>query len=57
MMAVAYSDQRNSGIRNQPMPLGRSMWMVAMKFTPVRIELKPRMNAPMVDGDHPPMAW
>jgi hypothetical protein len=32
------------------MPLGRSVWMVAMKLTPVRIELKPRMNAPKVAG-------
>ena len=23
------------------------MWMVAMKFKPVRMELKPRMNAPI----------
>ncbi len=33
-------------MRNQVMPLGRRVCMVAMKLTPVRIELKPSMNAP-----------
>ena len=28
------------------MPGGRSLWIVTMKFSPVKIELKPRMNAP-----------
>ena len=27
------------------MPGARSLWTVAMKFTPVKIELKPRTNA------------
>jgi hypothetical protein len=30
------------------MPGARSLWMVAMKFTPVRIDEKPRMNTAVV---------
>ena len=40
--------QTNSGMSNQPMPGARSLWTVAMKFRPVKIEEKPRMNAAMV---------
>ncbi len=42
--------QRNSGIRNQVIPGGRSLWMVTMKLMPVKIELKPRMKAPAVNA-------
>jgi hypothetical protein len=48
MMAVAYSDHRNSGMRNQVMPFGRMVWTVAMKLIPVKIELNPRMKTPSV---------
>ncbi len=44
--AVAYRPQQNSGMRNQVMPRGRSLWIVTMKFRPVRIELKPSRKAP-----------
>ena len=47
MMLVEYSAQRNRGMRKKLMPGGRSMWTEAMKFTPVRIEEKPRMNTPI----------
>ena len=50
MIAVEYSPHRNSGMRNQVMPGGRSLCTVTMKFRPVKIELKPRMNAPNVAG-------
>ena len=40
----------NSGSRNQVMPGGRSLWMVTRKLSPVKIELKPRMNAPKAAG-------
>ena len=33
---------------NQPMPGARSLWMVAMKLMPVKIEEKPRTNTAMV---------
>ena len=45
--AVAYKAQANSGRRPQVMPLGRNLWIVTMKFRPVRIELKPRRKTPM----------
>ena len=45
MSAVAYIAQTNSGSWNQPMPGARSLWMVTMKFRPVKIEVKPRTNA------------
>jgi hypothetical protein len=50
---VPYSAHNSSGIRNQDMPGGRSMCIDAMKLTPVRIELKPRMNAPITAGTTP----
>ena len=34
-------------MRNQVMPWGRSLCTVTMKFSPVKIELKPRMNTPV----------
>ena len=34
-------------MRNQVIPGGRSVWMVTMKFRPVKIELKPRMKTPV----------
>ncbi len=48
MMAVAYMPHTNSGIRNQPMPGARSLWMVAMKLMPVKIDEKPSVNAARV---------
>ena len=36
----------NSGRRNQVMPGQRILWIVTMKFRPVRIELKPAMKMP-----------
>ena len=41
MTLVAYSDQMNSGSRNQVSPGARSVWVVTMKFSPVRMEPKP----------------
>ena len=38
MTLVAYSDQKNTGMRYQVMPGARSRWMVTMKFRPVAIE-------------------
>jgi hypothetical protein len=32
------------------MPRGRSLCTVTMKFSPVKIELKPRMNTPVTIG-------
>ena len=40
--------QTNSGIWNQPMPGARSLWIVAMKFRPVKMDEKPRTKAAMV---------
>ena len=48
MRAVAYMAHTNSGISNQPMPGARSLWTVAMKFSPVKIEEKPRMKTAAV---------
>ena len=48
MIAVPYSPHRNSGMRNQVIPFGRSLWIVTMKFSPVKIDEKPRMNTPNV---------
>ena len=39
-------DQQNSGMRFQVMPGARILWMVTMKFRPVRIDENPRMKAP-----------
>ena len=33
---------------NQPMPGARNLWTVEMKFSPVKIDEKPRMNTAMV---------
>ncbi len=46
MIAVAYMPQQKSGIRVQPMPGARIVWMVTRKFRPVRIEEKPAMKMP-----------
>ena len=40
----------NSGIRNQVMPGARIVWMVTMKFRPVRIDEKPVMKMPSAVG-------
>ena len=48
MTAVEYMPQTNSGISNQPMPGARSLWTVAMKLSPVKIEEKPRTKTAMV---------
>ncbi len=47
MMLVAYMDHRNSGMRNQVRPGARILWMVTIKFRPVRIEENPVMNTPI----------
>ena len=49
-MLTTYIDQANSGRRNHVMPGARSMWMVAMKLTPVAIEEKPTTNTPAAAG-------
>ena len=36
----------NSGRRNQVRPGARIVWMVTMKFSPVRIDEKPVMKMP-----------
>ena len=43
---VAYIDQRKSGIRNHVRPGARIVWIVTMKFSPVRIEENPMMKMP-----------
>ena len=43
--------RRTAACWNQAMPGARSLWMVAMKLTPVRIEEKPRMNAADASSD------
>ena len=47
MMLVAYMDHRKSGRRNQVSPGARIVWMVTMKFKPVRIDENPDMNTPI----------
>jgi hypothetical protein len=47
---VAYIDQTNSGSRNQVMPGARILWIVTMKFRPVRIDEKPVMKTPSAAG-------
>jgi hypothetical protein len=37
-------------MRKNVMPGGRSLWIVTMKFRPVKIELKPKMKAPKAAG-------
>ena len=46
MRLVAYIDQMNSGSRNQVRPGARIVWIVTMKFSPVRIDEKPAMKTP-----------
>ena len=41
-----------SGRRNQVMPGARILWIVTMKFSPVRIDEKPVMKMPNAVGDH-----
>ncbi len=48
MIEVAYIPQRNNGILNQVIPGGRIVLIVTIKFKPVNIELKPKINAPKV---------
>ena len=43
---AAYIDQINSGRRNQVCPGARIVWVVTMKFSPVRIDEKPATNTP-----------
>ena len=42
---VAYIPQTKRGILNQVIPGARILWMVTIKFNPVRIEENPAMNA------------
>ncbi len=42
-------------MRNQPMPGGRSLWMVTMKLRPVKMELKPSIRTPVRMGTTPPI--
>ena len=44
---VAYMPQTKRGILNQVMPGARILWMVTMKFSPVRMEENPAINAAM----------
>ncbi len=54
MTLTAYVAQMNSGSRNQVMPGARILWIVTMKFSPVRIELNPLMKMPIrVSVTHP----
>ena len=46
MIAVAYMPQKKSGIRIQVMPGARMVWIVTMKFRPVRIDENPTMKMP-----------
>ena len=43
---VAYMAQMKSGSRNHVMPGARILWIVTIKFSPVRIEEKPAMKTP-----------
>src|ERR1043166_981352 len=47
MMLVAYRDHRKRGRRDQVSPGARIVWIVTMKFRPVRIEENPEMNTPI----------
>ena len=47
MRLVAYIDQQNSGRRSHVRPGARILWMVMMKFSPVRIDENPEMNTPI----------
>ena len=46
-MLTTYIAQANSGKRNQVMPGQRSMWIVAIKLTPVAMEEKPTTKTPI----------
>ncbi len=46
IVLVAYSDHRNKGRRNQVRPGARMVWMVTMKFIPVRIDENPVIKTP-----------
>jgi hypothetical protein len=48
MIEVAYSAQILRGSLPQEIPGARSLWIVVMKFVPVRIEENPRINTPKV---------
>ena len=43
---VAYIDQINNGKRNHVSPGTRILWMVTMKFRPVRMDENPVMKMP-----------
>ena len=47
---VAYSAQTNSGRRNQVIPGARIVWIVTMKFSPVRIDENPVMKTAVAAG-------
>ena len=44
-------------MRYQVMPGARSLWMVTMKLSPVKIEEKPRMNTPNVAAMTEVLVW
>ena len=46
MMLVAYMPRRRVAGGTRSCPGARSLWMVTMKFRPVRIEEKPVMKTP-----------
>ena len=50
IMLVAYCAQMNSGKRNQVSPGARIVWMVTMKFSPVKMEEKPATKMPAIVG-------
>ncbi len=47
MKLVAYSVQTNSGSRHHVRPGARILWVVTMKFSPVKIDENPEMTMPM----------
>ena len=46
MMLVAYIPQMKRGSRCHVIPGARSLWMVTMKFSPVRIDDMPMRKSP-----------
>ena len=50
MMRWRRAPRRTAACGTRSCPAARSLWIVTMKFSPVRIELKPRMNAPNAAG-------
>ena len=46
MRAVAYMPQQKRGMRVQPIPGARIVWIVTRKLSPVRIEENPAMKIP-----------